>query len=67
MAAVQGIDFNRPLKSSAVMEGEISAVREKVAFLERDRLMAPDVENMRLWASREFWPAAVQSLLPSFN
>ena len=67
MAAVQGIDFNRPLQSSAIMEGEISAVRERVAFLERDRLMAPDVEKMRLWASRENWPAAVQALLPSFN
>ena len=67
MAAVQGIDFNRPLKSSAIIEGEISAVREKVAFLEKDRLMAPDVENMRLWASRENWPAPIQALLPSFN
>ncbi|MEG3133909.1 histidine ammonia-lyase [Rouxiella sp. T17] len=67
MAAVQGIDFNRPLKSSAIIEGEIAAVREKVAFLEKDRLMAPDVENMRLWASRENWPAPIQALLPSFN
>lgn len=67
MAAVQGIDFNRPLQSSAIMEGEIGAVRQRVAFLERDRLMAPDVESMRLWAGREFWPAAVQALLPSFN
>ncbi|MCC3701976.1 histidine ammonia-lyase [Rouxiella badensis] len=67
MAAVQGIDFNRPLRSSEIIEGEINAVREKVAFLERDRLMAPDVENMRLWASREHWPEPIQSLLPSFR
>ncbi|EIC82315.1 histidine ammonia-lyase [Serratia sp. M24T3] len=66
MAAVQGIDFNRPLQSSTIIEGEIRAVRERVAFLERDRLMAPDVESMRLWAGRENWPAAVQALLPSF-
>lgn len=67
MAAVQGIDFNRPLQSSAMIEGEIAAVREKVAFLEKDRLMAPDVENMRQWASRDAWPAPIQALLPSFN
>lgn len=67
MAAVQGIDFNRPLRSSEIIEGEINAVREKVAFLERDRLMAPDVENMRLWASREHWPEPIQALLPSFR
>ena len=66
MAAAQGIDFNRPLQSSAIMEAELRTLREKVAFLERDRLMAPDVENMRLWASRENWPAPIQSLLPSF-
>jgi histidine ammonia-lyase len=28
--------------------------------------MAPDVEMMRRWATRERWPAAVEALLPSF-
>ncbi|MBU9817613.1 histidine ammonia-lyase [Rahnella sp. C60] len=66
MAAAQGIDFHRPLRSSATLENEMKAIRENVAFLEKDRLMAPDVEMMRLWASREHWPAAIEALLPSF-
>lgn len=67
MAAAQGIDFIRPLQSSTLLESELKTLREKVAFLESDRLMAPDVEIMRLWASRERWPAAVEALLPSFQ
>lgn len=67
MAAAQGIDFIRPLKSSVTLENELHIIREKVAYLERDRLMAPDVEAMRLWASREQWPSVIEALLPSFN
>ena len=66
MAAAQGLDFHRPLQSSATLESEMKAIRQHVAFLEKDRLMAPDVEMMRLWASREHWPAAIEALLPSF-
>ncbi|MFS7194828.1 histidine ammonia-lyase [Rahnella inusitata] len=66
MAAAQGIDFHRPLQSSPVLENELKSIRADVPFLEHDRLMAPDVEMMRLWATRERWPAAVEALLPSF-
>ncbi|PWC20868.1 histidine ammonia-lyase [Brenneria roseae subsp. roseae] len=67
MAAAQGIDFIRPLQSSPMIEHELKIIRESVAYLERDRLMAPDVEAMRLWASRERWPQVIEALLPSFN
>ncbi|MCG8707522.1 histidine ammonia-lyase [Brenneria sp. 4F2] len=66
MAAAQGIDFHRPLKSSTTLENEMKVIREKVAFLEKDRLMAPDIEVMRRWACREHWPVAIEALLPSF-
>lgn len=66
MAAAQGIDFHRPLQSSALLENELKAIRADVPFLEQDRLMAPDVEMMRLWATREHWPAVIEALLPSF-
>ncbi|MFZ4832047.1 histidine ammonia-lyase [Rouxiella sp. Mn2063] len=65
MAAAQGIEFSRPLKSSALIEGELQAIRQNVAYLDKDRLMAPDVEHMRVWASRDRWPAPIAAILPS--
>ncbi|MEM6159902.1 histidine ammonia-lyase [Erwinia sp. P6884] len=64
MAAAQGIDFHRPLQSSPLLEKELAALRQRVAFLDKDRLLAPDIEEMRLWACRDEWPAAVAALLP---
>ncbi|MGM3226810.1 histidine ammonia-lyase [Dickeya zeae] len=66
MAAAQGIDFHRPLKSSPLLERELAQVREQVAFLERDRLMATDIERMRQWASCDHWPSVITALLPSY-
>ncbi|MBP2170507.1 histidine ammonia-lyase [Erwinia toletana] len=65
MAAAQGIDFHRPLQSSAMLEQELAQLRQRVAFLDKDRLMAPDIEQMRLWASSDSWPAHIAALLPS--
>lgn len=65
MAAAQGISFNRPLQSSQTMEQEMSRIREKVAFLDHDRLLAPDIESMRLWASNSVWPECLLAILPS--
>ena len=56
MAAAQGIDFHRPLQSSAAIEQEMSRIRAQVAFLDQDRLLAPDIDAMRLWASSYVWP-----------
>ncbi len=44
LAAAQGIDFHRPARSSAPMEEVMSALRARVTFYERDRLMATDIE-----------------------
>ncbi|KAA8996968.1 histidine ammonia-lyase [Affinibrenneria salicis] len=65
MAAAQGIDFHRPLQSSPLLEQTLSGIRQRVDFLERDRLLAPDIERMRRWASEGDWPAAVSALLPA--
>ncbi|QDY41433.1 histidine ammonia-lyase [Candidatus Pantoea soli] len=65
MAAAQGIDFHRPLQSSAAIEQEMQRIRQQVAFLDHDRLLAPDIESMRLWASRHAWPETLTALLPS--
>jgi histidine ammonia-lyase len=44
LAAVQGIEFHRPLKSSAVLERIIARVRSKVPHYAADRFFAPDLE-----------------------
>ncbi|HSY09109.1 MAG TPA: aromatic amino acid lyase, partial [Steroidobacteraceae bacterium] len=44
LAAVQGIEFHRPLKSSAVLERIIARVRSAVPHYAADRFFAPDIE-----------------------
>ena len=73
MAAAQGIDFDRPpttasaslLRSSPLVEAELSAIRRRVPFLVQDRYLAPDIENMRAWAQETAWPQPLTDCLPS--
>ncbi len=43
LAAAQGIDLRRPLRTSPRLAEALTAVRERAAFLEQDRIMAPDI------------------------
>ena len=65
MAATQGIELKRGPRSSALVEAAFAAIRARVAFLDRDRFLAPDVEAMRLWARGDGWPAPLAGILPS--
>ena len=65
MCAAQGIELKRDLKSSPLVEAEFSKLREKVAFLESDRYLAPDIEAVRLWALAADLPVVLRSILPS--
>jgi histidine ammonia-lyase len=47
LAAAQGIDFHRPLKSSAQLEHVHALLRHKVDFFDADRFFAPDIEAAR--------------------
>ena len=67
MAAAQGIELNRNLKSSPLVEAEFANIRQKVAFLETDRYLAPDIEAMRQWALKAELPAALLNILPSHS
>lgn len=44
LAACQGIDLRKPLKSSKSLINYYSIVRKKVEFYGKDRLFAPDIE-----------------------
>jgi histidine ammonia-lyase len=43
LAAAQGIDFRRPLRSSAALEQAHTLLRRHVAFYDHDRHFAPDI------------------------
>jgi histidine ammonia-lyase len=44
LAAAQGIDFLRPLRSSAALEAAHALLRERVPPMAQDRYLAPDIE-----------------------
>ena len=45
LAAAQGIDFLRPLRSSAPLEQAHALLRAVSPMIERDRFLAPDIEH----------------------
>ncbi|MFD1711482.1 histidine ammonia-lyase [Ottowia sp. GY511] len=67
MAACQGIELKRSpqsLRSAPLVETEIAAIRQQVAFVEQDRYLATDVEHMRVWALLPHGEA-LHAILPS--
>lgn len=48
LAACQGIDLRRPLKSNSVLEGYWSKVREVAAYWDHDRYFQPDLEAIAM-------------------
>lgn len=47
LAACQGIELRRPLKTSPVLEKVFSAIREVIPFYEKDRFFAPDIASIK--------------------
>ena len=47
LAAAQGVDFHRPLRTSDLLEQVMSAVRSAATFYGRDRYFAPDIAAAR--------------------
>jgi histidine ammonia-lyase len=45
LAAAEGIEFLRPLRSSAPLEAAHAQLREGVPRFERDRFFAPEIER----------------------
>jgi histidine ammonia-lyase len=60
LAAAQGIDFRRPLRSSAALERVHAWIRARVPFWDRDRAFAPDLERIR----REVQDGALLAFVP---
>jgi histidine ammonia-lyase len=49
LAAAQGLDFHRPLKSSPPLETAANNIRAMVKPYERDRYFAPDIAAIGAW------------------
>jgi histidine ammonia-lyase len=66
LAAAQGLDFRRPLASSAPLEAAHALLRKQVAFYDHDRHFAPDIAAAKAVISGDELLALVPSgLLPS--
>ncbi len=47
LAAAQGLELRRPLKSSTALEHVLGTLRQTVPFWQEDRFLAPDIEKAR--------------------
>jgi histidine ammonia-lyase len=67
LAACQGIDFRRPLKTSAALQKAHGALRAHVPFATQDRLLATDIEEAAKVLRTRAVQALADFLLPSFS
>ena len=62
LAAAQGIDFHRPLKTSPHLEHVHHQLRQKVPFFDADRFFAPDIEAAKQMVLRGELSSTCKSL-----
>jgi histidine ammonia-lyase len=62
LAAAQGIDFHAPLQTSPLLSAVHRRLRSKVAFYDKDRLFAPDIEAAKQLVLEGDLSAACQEL-----
>jgi histidine ammonia-lyase len=65
LCACQGLDFRKPLRTSASLQGVHDALRRHVPFAEQDRLIATDIEAAALVTRGEAAQSLVRSVYPS--
>lgn len=57
LAAAQGLEFARPLKTSGLLEGLVGVLRSRIAFSESDRILATEMKEIeKMLACGEFDP-----------
>ncbi len=65
LAACQGVDFRKPLRTSAALQIAHDAMRTRVPFATQDRLLAADIEAAAEVIRLPAVQALTQSILPS--
>ena len=67
LAAAQGIDFHRPLKTSPQLEHVHAQLRQQVPFYDADRYFAPDIEAAKQLVLKGELSATCKSLFASLH
>ena len=67
LAAAQGIDFHRPLKTSAQLEHVHAQLRSKVPFFDADRFFAPDIAAAKQLVVQGALSATCKSLFSALH
>jgi histidine ammonia-lyase len=67
LAAAQGIDFHRPLKTSAQLEHVHAQLRSKVPFFDADRFFAPDIAAAKQMVVQGELSATCKSLFSALH
>jgi histidine ammonia-lyase len=65
LAATQGLEFHRPLKTSPALEAAAHDVRARVGAYERDRYFAPDIAAITEYVRTGLLRQLIGDLLPS--
>lgn len=67
LAACQGIEFHRPLRSSQTLESVHAQLREQVAPYDADRFFAPDIEAARMMVWQGALSASCKALFSALH
>ena len=67
LAACQGVEFHRPLRTSAPLEATLAAVREVSARLTRDRPLSGDIQVLQKMILAGRFAAEARTILPSWH
>ncbi|MEA3179657.1 MAG: histidine ammonia-lyase, partial [Gammaproteobacteria bacterium] len=67
LAACQGIDFRKPLKTSSSLQQAYDALRARIPFATQDRLLADDIEVTAEVIRTPAVLSLADFLLPSFG
>jgi histidine ammonia-lyase len=67
LAACQGIEFHRPLRSSQTLESVHAQLREQVAPYDADRFFAPDIEAARTMVWQGALSASCKALFTALH
>jgi histidine ammonia-lyase len=67
LAACQGIEFHRPLRSSQTLESVHAQLREQVAPYDADRFFAPDIEAARTMVWQGALSASCKTLFAALH
>jgi histidine ammonia-lyase len=67
LAAAQGIEFHRPLRTSDALEALLAKLRACVPFYAEDRVFTPDIEAVHRMILAGSFDAAAGALLPSLG